>query len=109
MRASLAEVVDVVALAPALPAATEACSEARELTAQADAGGLEAGASGEGRVNDADGDSGAEELPDGGGVGPGEGQRPLQVFTETTGLRDDWLHRGRALADMDLYQYSIAI
>ena len=39
----------------------------------------------------------------------GESQRPLQVFTETTGLRDDWLHRGRALADMDLYQYSIII
>ena len=30
-------------------------------------------------------------------------------FTETTGLRDDWLHRGCALADMDLYQYSIVI
>ena len=30
-------------------------------------------------------------------------------FTETTGLRDDWLHRGCALADMDLYQYAIVI
>ena len=59
-------------------------------------------------------------LADDDGVGPGEtqraddgeggeGERPLQVFTETTGLRDDWLHRGHALADMDLYQYSIVI
>ena len=43
MRASFTEVVDVVTLAPALPAATEAGSEARELTAQANAGGLEVG------------------------------------------------------------------
>ena len=33
----------------------------------------------------------------------------MQVFTETTGLRDDWLHRGRALAGMDLYPCNITI
>ena len=38
-----------------------------------------------------------------------EKPKKLQVFTETTGVRDDWLHRGLALADMDLYQYSVAI
>ena len=31
------------------------------------------------------------------------------MFSETIGLRDDWLHRGCALADMDLYQYRIVI
>ena len=108
MRASFTEVVDVVTQEPALPAATEAGSEARELTAQGTAGGLEAAASGDGRVNDADEDSGVEELADGDGVSPGEtqgaddgeggeSQSPLQVFTETTGLRDDWLHRGMRL------------
>ena len=33
-----------------------------------------------------------------------ERPRPLQAFSETTSLRDDWLHRGYALIDMDLYQ-----
>ena len=35
--------------------------------------------------------------------------RPLQVFAATTSMRDDWLHRGFALMDLDLYHYSITI
>ena len=35
--------------------------------------------------------------------------RPLQVFAATASMRDDWLHRGFALMDLDLYHYSITI
>ena len=62
LRASFTEVVDVVTLAPAIPETTEAGSEARELVAQANASELNAGANGEGKV---------EELPDGHGAAHG--------------------------------------
>ena len=126
LQASFTEVVDVVTLAPEI---AETGSEARELVARVTAGDLSASADG-GVPEPADGDgaahgegSGVEEPADGdiaahGGdeeagdkeVGAsGASRTQLQVFTETTGLRDDWLHRGFALADLDLYQYSIVI
>ena len=62
MRASFTEVVDVVTLAPALPIATEAGSEARKVTAQAN----------DGSDHDGDGDSEAAEVVDGEDVDTGE-------------------------------------
>jgi len=36
----------------------------------------------------------------------GGGVPKLQVLRATTSIRDDWLHRGTALADFDLYAYT---
>ena len=126
LQASFTEVVDVVTLAPEI---AETGSEARELGVRVNPGDLSAGADG-GVQEPADGDGAAhvddsrvEEPADGDGAAhggdeeageeeagaPGASRRRLQVFTETTGLRDDWLHRGCSLADLDLYQYSIVI
>ena len=33
----------------------------------------------------------------------------MHVFAEVTGLRENWLHRGCALAGMDLQQYNIDV
>ena len=95
LRASFAEVVDVVTLAPAAPDDIPAVG-----TEDRDAGDPRAG------------EDGAEHVAEHGAAGEvvdeadadecGKSRRPLQVFSETTSLRDDWLHRGFALADMDL-------
>ena len=80
-------------------------------------GGLEDVAEGDGATHGAAGDTGREEAG-AGCAGEAEGadddeceqhRKPLHVFTETTRLRDDWLHRRFLLADMDLFQYSIVI
>ena len=61
LRVSFIEAVDVVTLAPAQIAVTPADSGAREPAAQGNAGGPAADTGGDGRVDDADADSGAEE------------------------------------------------
>ena len=100
-RAAGAEVVDVVTLGPAEPETApagcgdelEAGSSAKEL-----AGRVEPVEEAEAQEDEA---TDGEELQ--------APPKKMQVFSETTGLRDDWLHRGLALADMELYQYSIVI
>ena len=130
LQASFVDVVDVVTLAPALPDIPEDGTEDRgaghpgadaddegEMDVAVGDGGVEDCAEGDGAAHGAAGDTDRDEA----GVGfAGEAEeadddecrqsrKPLQVFTETTGLRDDWLHRGFVLKDMDLYQYSIVI
>ena len=65
LRASLAEMVDVVTLAPVPAAATPADSGAREPAAQGNAGGPAADTGGGGEFDDADADSGAGERAEG--------------------------------------------
>ena len=123
LRASFTEVLSVVALVPAAPKTTASTSDARDIDVQV---GKEvllddyvcmATANSQDCANHADidmerkGGEGICDVAELAADGQANAERPsrLQTFTETTGLRDDWLHRGFALMDMDLYQYSIVI
>ena len=65
-------------------------------------------ASGEGGHSDGHGAS-EHATGDAAGEAASAAQRPAQIFQVTISLRDDWLHRGDALQDMDLQTYAESI